>query len=63
MREKTEFAIFDPEYDLWECQSCRSIYTIEEKTPKEGDFIFCPHCGLEIDYDEYDNYDDGILYQ
>ena len=37
------------------CDSCQSEFEIRYNEEKDGEPIYCPFCGADIDYDEDDN--------
>jgi len=37
------------------CDSCQSDYEIRYNEEKDGEPIYCPFCGADIDYEEDDN--------
>lgn len=37
------------------CDSCQSEFEIRYNEEKDGEPIYCPFCGADIDYEEDDN--------
>ena len=37
------------------CDSCQSDYEIRYNEEKDGEPVYCPFCGADIDYEEDDN--------
>lgn len=34
---------------IYSCSECDDWFMLNEGTPKENGFIFCPHCGAKMD--------------
>ena len=35
-------------WNIWECSNCHEEFCIEEGTPKDNEYKFCPNCGAEM---------------
>lgn len=50
------------EEDVFECDVCSTVATIEIHTsPEDDDVIYCPVCGEEYSYDYDDDQEDFIF--
>ena len=38
----------DPDANVYECSACHEPLTLNEGTPRENNFNFCPFCGLPM---------------
>ena len=39
---------YTPNHDTWECSECHEPFTLNEGTPEENKFYFCPRCGSDM---------------
>ena len=35
-------------WNIWECSNCHEEFCIEEGTPKDNEYRFCPNCGASM---------------
>lgn len=40
------------------CDSCQSDFEVRYNEQKDGEPLYCPFCGADIDYDEDDEQDE-----
>ena len=38
-------------WNIWECSVCREEFCVEEGTPKDNEYNYCPSCGAKMDGD------------
>ena len=38
-------------WNIWECSACREEFCVEEGTPKDYEYNYCPNCGARMDGD------------
>ena len=43
-----EFERYTPNHDTWECSECHEPFTLNDGTPEENKFYFCPRCGADM---------------
>ena len=41
----------DEDTNSWECSECGGLLMINDGTPHENDWYFCPYCGAHMDND------------
>lgn len=39
----------DDDANSWECSACGGLLVINDGTPHENDWHFCPYCGAKLD--------------
>lgn len=46
----------DYNWNVWRCSACSEEFVLEEGTPKENGYKFCPHCGatMVMEDEQYD---------
>jgi rubrerythrin len=42
----------DDDANSWECSECGGLLMINDGTPHENDWHFCPYCGAKLDKQE-----------
>ena len=42
----------DEDANSWECSECGGLLIINDGTPHENDWHFCPYCGAKLDKQE-----------
>ena len=35
-------------WNIWECSACHEDFCVEEGTPKDNEYHFCPNCGADM---------------
>ena len=33
---------------IWRCSECDALFTLNDGTPEENEYYFCPHCGADM---------------
>lgn len=36
-------------WNIWECSECHEEFCIEEGTPSDNEYKFCPNCGAKME--------------
>ena len=39
-------------WNIWECSACHEEFCIEEGTPKDNEYKYCPNCGAKMEVSE-----------
>lgn len=39
----------DYEENTWQCSECGELFYLEDGTPKENEYHYCPNCGARMD--------------
>lgn len=39
----------DEDDNTWECSECGGLLLVNDGTPHENDWHFCPYCGTKLD--------------
>jgi len=35
-------------WNIWECSNCHEEFCIEEGSPKDNEYYYCPNCGADM---------------
>ena len=38
-------------WNIWECSACREEFCVEDGTPEDNEYNYCPNCGALMDKD------------
>lgn len=44
-----KWALDDEDANSWECSECGGLLIINDGTPHENDWYFCPYCGSKLE--------------
>lgn len=42
----------DYEENTWQCSECGELFYLEDGTPQENEYRYCPNCGAKMDEGE-----------
>lgn len=54
------YTLEDGEWNVWQCSRCDFLWELTSGCPSENDMKFCPHCGREIEREEYPSSDEEL---
>lgn len=44
----------DYEENTWQCSECGELFYLEDGTPQENEYRYCPNCGAKMDEEKED---------
>ena len=45
--------LFDSDTNSYECQNCEGAFYLDDGTPFQNHFYFCPQCGCKMEEGDY----------
>ena len=43
------------DYDAWRCSECEEYFCLDEGTPQDNEYYYCPCCGAKMESDNNDS--------